>query len=69
MDIYGYDNYPIGFDCANPTVWAADALPTTFADLQKTISPSTFNSINEFQSGAFDIWVGRLTMPKNYAPG
>ncbi|KAH9208651.1 glycoside hydrolase superfamily [Leptodontidium sp. 2 PMI_412] len=58
VDIYGYDNYPIGFDCANPTVWAADALPTTFADLQKTISPSTFNSINEFQSGAFDIWGG-----------
>lgn len=58
VDIYGYDSYPLGFDCANPTVWGASKLPTYFAATHEEQSPSTFNSINEYQSGAFDPWGG-----------
>nr|POF02402.1 putative beta-galactosidase a [Quercus suber] len=58
VDIYGYDAYPLGFDCANPTVWPAGALPTNYGTLHENQSSSTPNSIIEFQGGAFDPWGG-----------
>lgn len=28
VDAYGFDNYPLGFDCNHPTVWTE--VPTTY---------------------------------------
>lgn len=58
VDIYGYDGYPLGFDCANPTVWQDGRLPTNWGDLHKQQSPTTPHSIIEFQGGSFDPWGG-----------
>lgn len=58
VDIYGHDGYPLGFDCANPTVWPNGALPTTWHELHLQQSPNTPYSIVEFQGGSFDPWGG-----------
>ncbi|KAI5779605.1 glycoside hydrolase superfamily [Geopyxis carbonaria] len=58
VDIYGYDGYPQGFDCANPYTWVDGKLPTSWYQVQKGISPTTPNSVLEFQGGAFDPWGG-----------
>ncbi|KAF2461199.1 putative beta-galactosidase [Lineolata rhizophorae] len=58
VDIYGHDGYPLGFDCANPSVWPDGALPTNWAELHQEQSPSTPYSILEFQGGSFDPWGG-----------
>ncbi|KAK2608465.1 hypothetical protein QQS21_003035 [Conoideocrella luteorostrata] len=58
VDIYGHDSYPLGFDCANPTVWPANALPTYFHDRHVKQSPTSPYSIVEFQGGAYDPWGG-----------
>ncbi|KAG6830620.1 hypothetical protein H0H92_015712 [Tricholoma furcatifolium] len=58
VDIYGYDSYPNGFDCSNPTVWASDAVPTYFWDSHLSINPEDPNAVYEFQGGAFDGWGG-----------
>ncbi|KAH7399870.1 glycoside hydrolase superfamily [Cadophora sp. MPI-SDFR-AT-0126] len=58
VDIYGFDSYPLGFDCANPHVWPNTSLPQTYYTDHQRVSPSTFLSINEFQGGAFDTWGG-----------
>jgi hypothetical protein len=54
VDIYGYDAYPLGFDCANPDRWPDGRLPTTWRDLHEEQSPTTPHSIIEFQAGSFD---------------
>ena len=58
VDIYGYDSYPLGFDCSDPRAWPNGALPTDFLDLHVAQSPSTPHTISEFQGGAFDPWGG-----------
>ncbi|KAF9696246.1 hypothetical protein EKO04_005856 [Ascochyta lentis] len=58
VDIYGHDGYPLGFDCANPTVWPNNALPTNWHQLHLQQSPNTPYSIVEFQAGSFDPWGG-----------
>ncbi|KAF2869801.1 glycoside hydrolase superfamily [Massariosphaeria phaeospora] len=58
VDIYGHDGYPVGFDCANPTVWEDGKLPTNWKDLHLQHSPTTPYSILEFQGGSFDPWGG-----------
>ncbi|KAL3431795.1 putative beta-galactosidase A [Aspergillus tetrazonus] len=58
VDIYGHDNYPLGFDCANPDVWPEGNLPTDYRDLHLEISPSTPYALVEYQVGAFDPWGG-----------
>ena len=58
VDIYGHDGYPLGFDCANPTVWPNNALPTNWGQLHMQQSPNTPYSILEFQAGSFDPWGG-----------
>lgn len=57
-DIYGHDSYPLGFDCANPTVWPEGNLPTNFWTLHEEQSPTTPYSLVEFQAGAYDPWGG-----------
>ena len=58
MDIYGYDNYPLGFDCSHPSDWGTNRLPTNFHQLHEQQSPKTPLSIIEFQGGSFDPWGG-----------
>ncbi|KAK5149882.1 hypothetical protein LTS14_010597 [Recurvomyces mirabilis] len=58
VDIYGYDGYPLGFDCANPYTWPDQALPTYFLGSHQNDSPTTPNFIVEFQGGSFDPWGG-----------
>ncbi|PYH97917.1 beta-galactosidase extracellular [Aspergillus ellipticus CBS 707.79] len=58
VDIYGHDSYPLGFDCANPTVWPSGDLPTDFRTLHLEQSPTTPYSIVEFQGGSYDPWGG-----------
>lgn len=58
MLLPGHDGYPLGFDCANPYEWPANALPTNWGNLHQNQSSSTPYSIIEFQGGAFDPWGG-----------
>ncbi|MCJ1312607.1 hypothetical protein MMC25_006281 [Agyrium rufum] len=59
VDIYGFDGYPLGFDCANPTVWPAGAIPTYYLGLHQQQANSTPVTISEFQGGSFDPWGGK----------
>jgi hypothetical protein len=47
VDIYGHDAYPLGFDCANPSVWPAGKLPTDWRTKHLQQSPNTPYSIVE----------------------
>ncbi|KAF7331749.1 Beta-galactosidase [Mycena kentingensis (nom. inval.)] len=58
VDIYGYDSYPNGFDCAHPDTWLPDAVPEYFYGAHLDINPQAPNSVYEFQGGAFDPWGG-----------
>ncbi|KAF9890344.1 hypothetical protein FE257_006010 [Aspergillus nanangensis] len=58
VDIYGHDNYPLGFDCTNPSVWPEGNLPTDYRTLHLQNSPNTPYTLVEFQSGAYDPWGG-----------
>ncbi|CCX12140.1 glycoside hydrolase family 35 protein [Pyronema domesticum] len=58
VDIYGYDGYPQGFDCANPHTWVDGKLPTDWFQRQLEAAPTSPNSVVEFQGGAFDPWGG-----------
>ncbi|KAK5991023.1 putative beta-galactosidase A [Cladobotryum mycophilum] len=58
VDIYGHDSYPAGFDCAKPTVWPANELPTDFRSKHLQMSPKTPFSLVEFQGGSFDPFGG-----------
>lgn len=61
VDIYGFDSYPLGFDCANPQTWPNTSLPQTYYTDHQAVSPSTFLGIVEFQNGAFDPWGGNVS--------
>ncbi|KAI1503315.1 glycoside hydrolase superfamily [Biscogniauxia marginata] len=58
VDIYGHDHYPLGFDCAHPTVWPDGYLRSTYWSTHLDQSPNTPFSIVEFQAGSFDPWGG-----------
>lgn len=58
VDVYGHDGYPLGFDCARPTVWPAGNLPTWYRSDHLRQSPMTPYTIPEFQGGSFDPWGG-----------
>lgn len=47
VNIYGHDDYPLGFDCANPSHWPSGALPTDFRKLHMRESPTTPYSLVE----------------------
>jgi hypothetical protein len=52
-NLYGYDNYPQGFNCSNPYSWPSPANnETTF----RNFDSSTPVFIPEFQGGSFDNW-------------
>lgn len=58
VDIYGHDDYPLKFDCSNPSSWPKGALNGAYHLIHKAQSPSTPFSLLEFQGGAFDPWGG-----------
>lgn len=58
VDIYGYDAYPLGFDCSNPTYWRSDALPVDYHEVHMRNSPNTPFLINEFGGGSYDPYGG-----------
>ena len=58
-NLYGYDNYPQGFNCSSPYSWSNPANnETTF----RNFDSSTPVFIPEFQGGSFDNW-GEATYP------
>ncbi|RDA85109.1 hypothetical protein CP532_2035 [Ophiocordyceps camponoti-leonardi (nom. inval.)] len=58
MDIYGHDDYPLGFDCANPSNWPFYGFHTDRHLLHEMYSPNTPFSLVEFQGGSYDPWGG-----------
>ncbi|KAK6435536.1 hypothetical protein LTR95_008279 [Oleoguttula sp. CCFEE 5521] len=57
-DIYGFDGYPVGFDCGNPYTWPVNGLHREYADSHAQFSNATPFSLVEFQGGSFDPWGG-----------
>ncbi|KAH6669703.1 family 35 glycosyl hydrolase [Plectosphaerella plurivora] len=58
VDIYGFDAYPLGFDCWNPTVWPENGLPTDWLARHRQITTTSPFTIVEFQGGGFQPWGG-----------
>ncbi|KAI0434018.1 glycoside hydrolase superfamily [Xylaria sp. FL1042] len=64
VDIYGYDNYPLGWgtSCASPSNWnrSNTVFPTTITNytIHMGLSPSSPFSIVEFQGGSAEPWGG-----------
>jgi len=54
----GYDSYPLGLNCSQPTVWPAGYLPTNLRIQHLRQSPLTPHTIPEFQGGSYDPWGG-----------
>jgi beta-galactosidase GanA len=52
-NLYGYDNYPQGFNCSNPYSWSSPANNETNF---RNFDTSTPVYIPEFQGGSFDNW-------------
>ncbi|KAH8556835.1 glycoside hydrolase family 35 protein [Umbelopsis sp. PMI_123] len=57
VDIYGWDNYPVLFDCSHPNVWPSN-VSTYFRDFHASTNPTEPMALLEFQSGAIDGWAG-----------
>ncbi|KAI8140736.1 beta galactosidase [Fennellomyces sp. T-0311] len=57
VDIYGWDSYPLLFDCANPTEWPNNR-STHWRAMHEKLNPSQPFALYEFQGGAFDPWGG-----------
>ncbi|KAG2179370.1 hypothetical protein INT44_006216, partial [Umbelopsis vinacea] len=55
VNIYGFDSYPVGFDCSNPDSWPLKT-PKIFRLFHQVTNPSEPLAIYEFQGGAFDPW-------------
>jgi hypothetical protein len=53
-DIYGFDEYPQGFDCSHPLVWRN--LTKNYHEYHTRIFPDSPLYIPEAQAGAFDPW-------------
>ncbi|KAK0729983.1 beta-galactosidase, domain 2-domain-containing protein [Lasiosphaeris hirsuta] len=53
---WGHDGYPLGFNCANKTIWPERNLPTNWHATHLKQSPTTPYAIPE--EGSFDPWGG-----------
>lgn len=62
VDIYSFDDYPLGFFCEQP--WGA--LPTNYLERRQT-SPNTPFAISEFQGGSIGLWGNAGNSPTNCA--
>ncbi|KAL0944503.1 glycosyl hydrolase family 35 [Colletotrichum truncatum] len=56
VDIYGYDNYPIGVGCWNLYDWPAGNLQEDYWVKHLRNSPNTPHAIMEFQAGSGGSW-------------
>ncbi|KAJ6518287.1 glycoside hydrolase family 35 protein [Mycena vitilis] len=56
VDLYGWDGYPLGFDCDKPTVWTE--LTTQLDTSHQEFSPAEPLALFEWQGGAFSYWSG-----------
>ncbi|KAG6832764.1 hypothetical protein H0H87_000417 [Tephrocybe sp. NHM501043] len=56
VDLYGWDGYPLGFDCDNPSKWAE--LSTQFDTSHQRLNPAEPLAMFEWQGGAFSYWSG-----------
>ncbi|RDW65164.1 beta-galactosidase-1 [Coleophoma crateriformis] len=57
-DIYGYDTYPLGFNCSQPTVWPDGDLLTNLYARHELLAPLSLQAETEFQGGCPDDWNG-----------
>ncbi|KAI0688987.1 glycoside hydrolase family 35 protein [Cytidiella melzeri] len=57
VDLYLWDSYPQGFDCANPSSWP-EQNSASLAIAHQAIIPDVMWGSGEFQAGAFDPWGG-----------
>ncbi|ORZ03961.1 glycoside hydrolase superfamily [Syncephalastrum racemosum] len=57
VDLYGWDNYPAGFDCSHPSKWGTDAIKT-YREQHMKVNPDKPQALYEFQGGSFDPWGG-----------
>ncbi|KAI8578859.1 hypothetical protein K450DRAFT_156599, partial [Umbelopsis ramanniana AG] len=57
VDIYGWDGYPVQFDCRNPDIWPVNA-STYYREFHANVNPTQPMALYEFQGGAFDPWGG-----------
>lgn len=48
VDIYGWDGYPLGFDCSNPDVWPYN-VSTYYRAYHEGVNPTEPMAIYEFQ--------------------
>ncbi|PRP78092.1 hypothetical protein PROFUN_11604 [Planoprotostelium fungivorum] len=55
-DIYGWDSYPLGFDCSQPEKWSG--VHTDYAAYHESANPTEPCFIPEFQGGSFDPFRG-----------
>ncbi|KAH7102269.1 glycoside hydrolase superfamily [Auriculariales sp. MPI-PUGE-AT-0066] len=58
VDVWGFDGYPLGFNCASPDQWAPNSVPENYWSSHLKYAPNVPLSIFEFQGGAFDGWGG-----------
>ncbi|KAF8323218.1 glycoside hydrolase family 35 protein [Clavulina sp. PMI_390] len=63
VDMYGFDGYPQGFDCSNPTVWSE--VDSGYDTDHQMYSPAEPLWLPEFQGGSFD-WIGGAGYDKCY---
>ncbi|KAF9016420.1 hypothetical protein BDZ89DRAFT_1045808 [Hymenopellis radicata] len=56
VDLYGWDGYPQGFDCDNPSKWTE--LSTAHDSNHKRLNPAEPLALFEWQGGAFSYWSG-----------
>ncbi|KAJ7075303.1 glycoside hydrolase family 35 protein [Mycena belliarum] len=56
VDLYGWDGYPLGFDCDKPTVWTELSMQTD--NSHQRWNPAEPLALFEWQGGAFSYWSG-----------
>ncbi|KAG8731749.1 hypothetical protein FRC10_001462 [Ceratobasidium sp. 414] len=56
VDLYGWDAYPLGFDCTNPSKW--NEVDVNYDTYHQNVNPAEPLYLAEFQGGAIDFWKG-----------
>ncbi|KAL0567909.1 hypothetical protein V5O48_014086, partial [Marasmius crinis-equi] len=56
VDLYGWDGYPLGFDCDQPEKWTE--LSTQHDASHQSLNPAEPLALFEWQGGAFSYWSG-----------
>ncbi|KAG8680861.1 hypothetical protein FRC08_015999 [Ceratobasidium sp. 394] len=56
VDLYGWDGYPAGFDCSNPTSWKE--VDSGLDEAHQRYNPAEPLYLAEYQGGSYDPWNG-----------